>query len=455
MLIFFLVAVVISMNVLRYDKGSLLIRGDTGTPYGQWDPRVGAFRAMAIYYPEILAYFRRSRMPYIDEAANTLPVPTLKSQIELRPYQKAALDAWFDADCKGVIVLPTGAGKTFIALKALERLDVATLIIVPTLDLLDQWRQNINHQFGLDAGTYGGGEYTLKPLTVSTYDSAYIRAEELGDKFMLIIFDEVHHLPAPSYSQIGELYIAPYRMGLTATYERDDALHLELPRLVGGCVYKLEVESLAGKHLSPYTYEKILVDLTPEEKEIYEKEYRVFTDYLRRNSVRLGNPRDFQKFIMRTGRDSRARQALLSRNKALKTALNSEAKMIALGQFLKTFEDEKMLIFTRYNSLVYNISNRFLIPAVTHKTPREERREILENFRAGEYRAIVTSQVFDEGVDVPDASVGFIISGTGSSREYIQRLGRILRKKPRKQAKLVEIVARETVETRISQRRHR
>jgi len=114
-----------------------------------------------------------------------------------------------------------------------------------------------------------------------------------------------------------------------------------------------------------------------------------------------------------------------------------------------------MLIFTRYNSLVYNISNRFLIPAVTHKTPREERREILENFRAGEYRAIVTSQVFDEGVDVPDASVGFIISGTGSSREYIQRLGRILRKKPGKQAKLVEIVARETVETRISQRRHR
>jgi superfamily II DNA or RNA helicase len=105
--------------------------------------------------------------------------------------------------------------------------------------------------------------------------------------------------------------------------------------------------------------------------------------------------------------------------------------------------------------LVYNVSRRFLIPAITYQTPKDERKEILEKFKAGRYRAIVTSQVLDEGVDVPEASLGFILSGTGSSREYIQRLGRILRKRPGKQAKLVEIVARETVETRISQRRHR
>ena len=97
----------------------------------------------------------------------------------------------------------------------------------------------------------------------------------------------------------------------------------------------------------------------------------------------------------------------------------------------------------------------FLIPSVTYQTPREERREILENFRTGEYKAIVTSQVLDEGVDVPDATVGFVLSGTGSTREYIQRLGRLLRKVKGKKAKLVEIVAKETVEVRISQRRHR
>jgi superfamily II DNA or RNA helicase len=251
------------------------------------------------------------------------------------------------------------------------------------------------------------------------------------------------------------MYIAPYRMGLTATYERDDDLHLGLPRLVGGCVYQLEVDALTGKHLSPYTYEKVLVDLTPEERRAYQKEYDVFIRFLKRKRIRLQSTRDFQKFIMRTGRDSEAREALLARNKALKTALNSEAKIKALGEFLGTYSNEKALIFTRFNQLVYRISRRFLIPAVTHQTPREERREILEKFKAGEYRAIVTSQVLDEGVDVPDASVGFILSGTGSSREYIQRLGRILRKRRGKQAKLIEIVARETVETRISQRRHR
>ena len=443
------------MLLLRYDRGSLLIHGEVGTPYGQWDPRVGAFRAMAIYYREVLAYLDRSRILYRDEAANPPPVSTLSCRAELRSYQKAALDAWFDAGRRGVVVLPTAAGKTFVALKAIEKLNVATLVVVPTLDLLDQWRQLLSNQFGIEVGAYGGGDDMLRSLTVSTYDSAYIRAEQLGAKFMFIIFDEVHHLPAPSYSQIAEMYIAPYRMGLTATYEREDGGHHDLPRLVGGRVYQLEVDALAGKHLSPYTHEQILVDLTPDEQKLYRREYGVFTNYLKRKRVVLRSPEDFRRFIMRTGSDPEAREALLARNKALKTALNSEAKIKALGEFLNVYGEEKILMFTRYNQLVYRISRRFLIPAITYQTPREERKEILEKFKAGEYRAIVTSQVLDEGVDVPDASVGFILGGTGSSREYIQRLGRILRKRVGKHAKLIEIVARETVETRISQRRHR
>jgi superfamily II DNA or RNA helicase len=443
------------MVLLRFDKGSLLIHGEVGTPYGQWDHRVGAFRAMAIYYREVLAYLERSRMVYRDEAANPPPVSSLSCRVELRPYQKNALDAWFDAGGRGVVVLPTAAGKTFVALKAIEILNVATLVVVPTLDLLDQWRKLLSGQFETEVGAYGGGDDILEPLTVSTYDSAYIRAEQLGDRFMFIIFDEVHHLPAPSYSQIAEMYIAPYRMGLTATYEREDGGHYDLPRLVGGPVYQLEVDALAGKHLSPYTHEKILVDLTPDEQRLYKRDYDVFANYLRRKRVVLRSPEDFRRFIMRTGSDPEAREALLARNRALKTALNSEAKIKALGEFLDIYGQEKILVFTRYNQLVYRISRRFLIPAVTYQTPREERKEILEKFKAGEYRAVVTSQVLDEGVDVPDASIGFILSGTGSSREYIQRLGRILRKRRGKQAKLIEIVARETVETRISQRRHR
>ena len=356
---------------------------------------------------------------------------------------------------RGIVVLPTAAGKTYIALKAISLLKTQTLIVVPTLDLLDQWRRRVAEYLNVEAGAVGGGEKTVKMVTVSTYDSAYLRAEVLGNRFMLIVFDEVHHLASPSYMQIAEMYIAPYRMGLTATYERGDERHLLLPRLVGDPVHTVDVEELAGEHLSPYDYEKIYVELTPEEQRVYDREMNVFRRYLKERGIVLKSLKDFRRFIMATGRDRRAREALLARNRALKIALNSEAKLNTLAKLLEAYRGEKILIFTLHNDLVYRISRMFLIPSVTYQTPREERREIMGKFRSSEYRVIVTSQVLDEGVDVPDASVGFVLSGTGSTREYIQRLGRLLRKVEGKKAKLVEIVSKGTVEVGISQRRHR
>ncbi len=158
---------------------------------------------------------------------------------------------------------------------------------------------------------------------------------------------------------------------------------------------------------------------------------------------------------MRTGRDREARIALLARNNAIKIALNSEAKIKTLGDLLQKYANKKIIIFTLHNQLVYTISRKFFIPSITFQTPKEERIEILDRFRAGQYKILVTSQVLDEGIDVPDASVGIIISGTGSTREYIQRLGRLLRKIEGKKAKLLEIIAQDTVEMRISKRRHR
>lgn len=439
---------------LSFDKGSIIIRGDVATPYGQWDPRIKAYRAMALYYREIKSFLDKSNISYRDDVPSLQPISTLKGSINLRSYQEDALKAWIDAGKRGVIVLPTGAGKTFIALKAIEMLNQAALIIVPTIDLIDQWRTHLSKQFGVDVGALGGGEERIEALTVSTYDSAAIRAGQLGNMFMFIIFDEVHHLPAPTYSQIAEMYIAPYRMGLTATYEREDGAHKDLPRLMGGKIFEVDVDTLTGKHLSAYTYEKVWIDLTPQERKDYLREHAIFTNYLKRRGIKMRSPSDFQRFIMSTGRDPEARKALLARNNSLRIVLNSEAKIEALGKYFNSNINEKFLIFTRYNELVYDISRRFLIPAITYKTEKEERREILEKFKSGIYHAIVTSQVLDEGIDVPDASVGFILGGTGSSREYIQRLGRILRKKEGKEAKLIEFVAKETVEARISQRRH-
>jgi superfamily II DNA or RNA helicase len=163
---------------------------------------------------------------------------------------------------------------------------------------------------------------------------------------------------------------------------------------------------------------------------------------------------DFRKLIMLSAFDPEAREAVLARNRALKIALNSEAKMQFLAEKLKE-SNEKTLIFTLHNSLVYAISRRFLIPAITHKTREDERRLILSKFKSGEYRAIVTSQVLDEGLDVPDANRGVILSGTGSQRQLIQRLGRLLRKAEGKVAVLYEVVSRETKDVDFSRKRRK
>jgi superfamily II DNA or RNA helicase len=443
------------MSRLWFDKGTLLLNGAVGTPYGKWDPRSNCYRIKACHYRDVMDYFRESNLCVEDAASNMPPLEQLKGNVKLRSYQNEALDRWIAAGKRGVLVLPTAAGKTFIALKAIELVKTQTLIVVPTLDLMDQWKKRVKESLGLDVGVVGGGESDVRMVTVATYDSAYSPAPFLGNKILFLIFDEVQHLASPGYMQIAEMCIAPYRMGLTATYERSDQRHTLLPLLVGDPVYSVSVEELtAGKHLSNYTYEKLTVELTPEEQKTYDTEMTVFSRFLAERRLVLKSPLDFQRFIMTTGRDPQAREALLARNRAIKIAVNSEAKLELLAEELEEYSDKKILIFTLYNDLVYTVSRRFLIPAITHQTPREERRQILSNFGNGAYKVIVTSQVLDEGIDVPDASVGLVLGGTGSKREYVQRLGRLLRKKEGKNAKLVEIISKETVEVGISRRRH-
>lgn len=438
---------------LWFDRGTLLLNGEIGSPYGKWDPRVGAYRVKALHYRDVLNYFKESNFLYKDEVLKFPPFEPLECTVVLRSYQKEALHRWRHADMKGILVLPTAAGKTYIALKAISLLKTSTLIVVPTLDLIDQWKKRVMEYLNVKAGVVCGGEKTVRMITISTYDSTYLQAEVLGNKFMFLIFDEVHHLPSTSYMQIAEMYVAPYRMGLTATYERSDERHKLLPRLVGGLVYTVNVGDLVGKHLSPYTHEKIYVELTPKEQTVYDQNMNGFKSYLKEKRIVLRSVKDFRRFIMITGKDRRAREALLNRNRALRIALNSEAKLNLLARQLEAYKGQKILIFTLHNDLVYKISRKFLIPAVTYQTPKEERREILEKFRKGKYKAIVTSQVLDEGIDVPDASVGLILSGTGSKRAHVQRLGRLLRRVEGKKAKLIEIVSKETVEVGISRRR--
>ncbi|HYB58730.1 MAG TPA: DEAD/DEAH box helicase family protein [Candidatus Acidoferrales bacterium] len=440
---------------IAYDKGTLLLKGNLHVPNAHWDARAGTYRALAFHYADIIDYLENSNLEYLDEAPDLLPMPHLVQRTELRDYQREALDSWIRAGHRGVIVLPTGAGKTLVALAAIWTLQTPTLVVVPTLDLMEQWRRALAAEFKIEIGVYGGGDNLLEPITVSTYDSAYLRVAELGNRFGFVVFDEVHHLAAAGYRQIAEMSLARARLGLTATYEREDGLHSELPRLTGGIVFELAVKDLAEEHLSGYDVEHHFVEMEPDEAEEYSRHYALFADYVSRHNVKLRKPNDFAQFIKRSSWDPEARKALLARNRALDIALNSRVKIEALKKALLERPFEKTIIFTQHNKLVYQIARTFLIPAITHTTSRDERREILDLFRSGIYRFVVTSKVLDEGVDVPDASQAIILSGTGSSREFIQRLGRILRKQEGKRARLIEIVTRNTTETKLSHRRKR
>ena len=441
------------MILLSYGKGTLVVKSNFKLPHTVWDNRSGCFRCLPMFYKDLIEYLKLSGLEYKDNVLNLEPMQDLTCNLALHDYQKKATTNWLQTK-NGALVLPTGAGKTVIAIKAISVLNVPTLIVVPTLELLKQWKNELASKLGIEAGTYSGEGHILKPITVSTYDTAYLRADELGNRFLFLVFDEVHHLPSPGYANIAELFVAPYRLGLTATYEREDGLHKELERLIGGKVFEIELDELKGKHLSEYRTQKIVTDLTDAERAEYEKHHAIFTDFLKKEKIILKTPKNFRLLVMRSGRDANARAALLARNKARRIALNSNSKLNALSEILDTHFGERTIIFTEHNSLVYAISKQFLIPAITHTTQKEERAEILGKFRAGKYKVVVTSKVLEEGIDVPEASVGVILSGSGSKREYKQRLGRILRKKEGKLAVLYEIVSKKTTEVGIARRRH-
>jgi len=237
--------------LLQFYKGTIQLHGEYHIPHTSWDERSHTYRAQALYYRDIITYLKESSIDYIDNVLDLIPCPDLQFAIELRDYQKEALTQWL-RDKRGVIVLPTGSGKTLIALKAMEAVNCSTLIVVPTLDLVDQWKETLIEcaQYDIEPGEYTGRRKLLKAVTVTTYDSAYINAETLGNKFKALIFDEVHHLPSEGYRHIAEMCASPYRLGLTATYQREDGLHYILPQLVGGKVYEVKTQELAGEHLS-------------------------------------------------------------------------------------------------------------------------------------------------------------------------------------------------------------
>ena len=450
------------MLTLRYENGTVRIDGldaaDAAVeslPGVAWDDRGLVARAPASRYAELRDALRDRGVAVDDRIA----VPdedrlSLSHAYDLRPYQAEAVAAWREAGDRGVVELPTGAGKTVVAIDAIATLGVPTLVVVPTIDLLEQWRRELETEFDVAVGQFGGGEQTQAPITVSTYDSAYLRAEDVGGDFGLVVFDEVHHLGGAGYRDAARLVAAPARLGLTATFERPDGAHEVVAELVGSKVYEAAVDDLAGEHLADYEIRRIEVALGPEEREAYEDAQGTFVDYLKRSNLSLNTGSDYRKLVMRSGNDPEARAALLAKQRARRIMMNADAKVETLGRLLDRHRDDRVIVFTAHTDLVYRLSERYLLPAITSETGAAERRGILDRFRDGTYARVVAANVLDEGVDVPDANVAVVLAGSGSEREFTQRLGRILRpKSDGGRALLYEVVSRETAEERVADRR--
>lgn len=445
---------------LKFDRGTLVLhpppKGKAWIDYAVWDDRIERFRVRADQYRPLVEALRAEGVRFEDKV-QTLDPLELGGAPALKPYphQQEALQAWKANQRRGVVVLPTAAGKTYLAQMVMHATPRRTLITVPTLDLMHQWYAQLEAVFpGVEVGLLGGGSRDRTPILVATYDSAAIYAEDLGNRYALLICDECHHLPSDFHRTIAEYSIAPYRLGLTATPERADGRHDDLAALLGPVVYRRSSAELSGTALAPYEVVQLKVALSQAERDRYGRCQQTRNDFLQRANIWLSSPEGWQRFVQTSAQSAEGRRAMRAHQEAKAIALGTPGKLTLLAELLQRHYPARTLIFTNDNATVYKISQDFLIPAITHQTPVKERHRILQRFRKGQYSVIVVSHVLNEGVDVPEAQVAILLSGSGSPREYIQRLGRVLRKgQDGKKAILYEVVAKQTSEEGVSRRR--
>jgi superfamily II DNA or RNA helicase len=444
---------------LRYDRGTVVVEGGPeivgSLPGVLYDARTEQWRAPGRYYRAIVEELRRQEREYVDAARGWSTSGMgwrLRDTRTPRDYQRQAVDHWL-RERRGVVVLPTGTGKTLVAILCIAAVDRPTLVVTPKIDLMIQWAQELERCLGVRVGLVGAGTCDYQPLTVTTYDSAYIHLERWANRYGLVVFDECHHLPGASYQEAAQAALAPFRLGLTATPQRSDGGENLLPELVGPIVYQLDIRDVAGEYLAPYQVQRLDVDLTESERLRYHHCRETYRRFVSEHGIALTSAEGFRRFMLVASRSPAGWQALRAYREQKRIIQRASEKFRLLEQLLQRHAQERILIFTADNATVYAVARQFLLPAITNQTKARERKEILERLQRGEYAALVTCQVLNEGVDVPAASVGIILGGTGSTTENVQRLGRILRKHGDKQAVLYEIVARGTVEEYVSARR--
>ena len=331
-------------------------------------------------------------------------------KFEIRGYQKDAAQALIGDKGPGTgfgtIVLPCGAGKTIVGMQIMQMLKTNTLIITTNISAVHQWINELLDKTDLQAeqiAEYTGESKTIKPVTVATYQILTWRPEKDGPyphfsifrerKWGLIIYDEVHTLPAPVFRVAAELQTVR-RVGLTATLVREDGLEGFVFSLVGPKRFDVPWKELEHSGwISEAECVEVRLDL-PSDKEI--------------------------------------QYAVASQREKYRIASENPVKDSVVLQLVNRLSEDKILVIGQYLSQLEKLSSLLSAPIITGKTPNSERDRIYNQFRNGEIKVLVVSKVANFAIDLPDASVAIQVSGTfGSRQEEAQRLGRILRPKDR------------------------
>ncbi len=417
-----------------------------------WDPRTRQFRAPAWRLGELTRELKRRGVRVVNGVRRPARLRGRWRPPLLREYQRAALDAWELSARRGVVVLPTGSGKTRLGLAAIAAGRMAALCMVPTRVLLHQWMGELRRVYDGPVGCLGDGIHELADLTVATYESAYRWMHRIGDRFGLLVIDEVHHFGTARRDEALEMSVSGMRLGLTGTPSSDPQATSSCQQLVGPVVYRQCIDDLAGEYLSEYEIVALELDLSSAERRQYEREIEVFRPVYR-SFRRLYPEGDWGAFIRAASRSEEGRKALAAWRRARRLLSYTTAKANLTARLIARHRDSRLLIFTSDNDTAYAVSKEHFIMPITCDIRRRERDQALDRFRKGELRALVSARVLNEGLDVPDADVAIIVGGALGAREHAQRIGRLLRPRHGKRALVYELISRNTSEVFQAQRR--
>ena len=449
---------------LYYRYGLAVLEGVPARDAPAWlvhDPRLDALVAPGHRMTELRTWAAEHDV-HESNAERQLDSPLLDPRTP-RPYQREAVDRWRAANARGTVVLPTGAGKTLVALMAIDELRCGACIVAPTRALVAQWFTQLADAFGSErVGAWYGDEKDVRAITVTTYHSAFALMERWGDQFPLLVLDEVHHLADAASGDArawhDHLRIAParFRLGLTATYP--DARDAELTRLVGPVVYRKLIGEMTDAELARFALTRRFVRLTADE----ESRYTLLTDRFESHMSRAGHrergdtPADaWRMFAASARRSPEARRALRAFHERERLVRLADGKLGEAERILRAHPAEQAIIFCGGTDAAMAVSRALAIPMITATTPASERHALLARMTSGAIRAVASVRVLDEGWDVPSAKLGIILgdSTRGGARQHTQRLGRLLRRQGDAVASLYEIVAAGTYEFFASQKR--